>query len=76
VTVLPTTLLIGFAIGLFAATVVVAYRVRRPIALRDLEEEIPAWVNQGNQAVQDDIYEQFKTAVHILLWENELERAE
>jgi hypothetical protein len=69
-----TARLIGIGIGLLAASIVAGYRIRRARALRDLEEEIPAWVNEANQAVRDDIYEQVKTAVHFELWEDEFER--
>jgi hypothetical protein len=69
-----TALLIGLGIGLFIAAVVGGYRVRRAVALRQLEHDIPAWVSQGNQTIRDDFYEQFKTAVHFLLWEDEVER--
>jgi len=69
-----TALLIGFAIGLLAATVVVGYRIRRARALRDLEEEIPGWVNHAQPKV---IYIQdLIDALNFDLWEDEMgERA-
>jgi hypothetical protein len=66
-----TALLVGFAIGLGAASLIVGYRIRRARALRDLEEEIPAWVNQAPPKIirlQDLV-----DAINFDLWEDELE---
>lgn len=73
------TLLLGFAIGLFAAIVVVGYRHGRNIYLRQYEQEIPGWVNQGNRAVigtYDDILHTIEEAIHFQEWEQELEMGE
>jgi hypothetical protein len=71
-----TALIVGFAIGLAIATVIVGYRIRRTAALRQLqldefEAEIPAWVNQAPAKVirlQDLV-----DAINFQLWEDELE---
>ena len=74
-TALPTLLIVGFAIGLFAATCIVAYRIRRPIYNRQLEAQIPEWVNQAGPPkvirVQDLIDE-----LNFDLWESELEETD
>lgn len=69
------TLLLGFAIGLFAAAVTVGYRTRRTITLHQYEADIPRWVNQGNRAVigtYDDILHAIEEAVHFQEWETEM----
>ena len=67
-----TALLIGLAIGLFAAAVIGGYRLRRARALRDLEEEIPAWVNQGGDIWLHTTIDKFFEALHFDQWEDEM----
>jgi hypothetical protein len=72
-----TALLIGIAIGLFLAAVIDGYRIRRARALRDLEEEIPAWVNQANRQRPVVIsLAQLEDEINFALWEDELEDLE
>jgi uncharacterized membrane protein YciS (DUF1049 family) len=68
-----TALLVGFATGLLIAAVIVAYHIRRAIAQRQLEHQIPELVKRANRAARDDIYEQVKATVHFLLWEDRME---
>jgi len=81
-----TALLIGLAIGLFAAVVVAGYRHGRTIYTQAFDNEcdqfgchspsesdgldIPHWVNNG---ASSSFFEEFVEAVHIAQWEQELE---
>jgi hypothetical protein len=66
-----TALLIGVAIGLFAAVIVAGYRHGRRLyttALLEHDDGPPPWVNNGN-----DFFQEFVEAVHFAQWEQDLE---
>ena len=72
-TALPTLLIVGFAIGLFLAAVIVGYRIWRPIATRQLEPEVPGWVNRGNDIWLQPTINTFIDAVNATPRERQLE---
>jgi hypothetical protein len=68
-----TALLTGLGIGLFVTAVVGGYRIQRARATRDLEEEIPAWVNRGNDIWLYPTIDTFIEAVNTLARQQQLE---
>ena len=68
------TLLLGLLVG-FIPAYLIGYRIRCRIAQRQLEQQIPAWVNQGNRAVigtYDEILEAIWQEANFQLWELEM----